>query len=233
MTTVSTINSASTPITNNLLDTREIFPILEEATAEKTSDLALRTLQSAPSELSKELKELRKQFATELNQLSLKLSLILQNQDRLSKELEELRKQPIISLCPPPPPPLPPPKISLKDQENSKKINPSLPTLSTGNLRRSQSLHIKTNKEPIATEQQIAEGLKNLRRSKNDNETNLPLQTSTALVLKPIPLTENFSQPQLNCIEMKQDENDKKLETGETMSVAAIREKFKNLSQTN
>ena len=232
MTIVSTINSASTPITNNLLDAREIFPILEEATAERTSDIALGTLQSASSELSKELKELRKQFATELNQLSLKLSLILKNQDRLSKELEELRKQPIISLCPPPPPPLPLPKISLKDQENSKKINPSLPTLSTGNLCRSQSLRIKTSKEPIATEEQIAKGLKNLRRSKNDNETNLLLQTTApALETKPSPLKiKSLPQNQSIHVEDKQGEDDKKPETEKTMTFAEKLAQFKNLS---
>jgi hypothetical protein len=226
--TVNTSNSASAPTTSNRLGDQKISPILEEATAEKTSDVASRTLQPSPSELSlvlqkqdqlaKELKEMDKQFSTELKQLSLKLSLILQKLDR--------NKQPIVSLCPPPPPP--PPSFSI--------INLSAQTTTTltsemqlakpmGNLRRSQSLRIKTSKEPIATERQIAEGLKNLRSSKNGNETN----TTPLLDIKPIPLTENFSQSQLKCVEKKQDENEKP-ETEEAMSVAAIRKKFKDLS---
>lgn len=229
MTTTVNISNPSTPTINNLLDDRIISPILEETTAERTSDLALRTLQESLSELNKELKELRKQFSIELNQLSLKLSLILQNQDRLSKKLEEQRKQPIISICPPPPPPPPSPKISLSLQTTTTLTSEMQPT---GNFCRSQFLHTKASKEPIATEQQIAEGLKNLRSSKNGNATSLSLQTSTVTTpeAQPTP-TKKLHQTQLMHIEKKQDENDKKLETEETMSVAAIREKFKSLSK--
>ncbi|VHO02975.1 hypothetical protein [Candidatus Rhabdochlamydia sp. T3358] len=215
--TVNTSNSASAPTTSNRLGDQKISPILEEATAEKTSDVALSTLQQSLPDLSLVLQK-QDQFSTELKQLSLKLSLILQKLDR--------NKQPIVSLCPPPPPP--PPSFSI--------INLSAQTTTTltsemqlakpmGNLRRSQSLRIKTSKEPIATERQIAEGLKNLRSSKNGNETN----TTPLLDIKPIPLTENFSQSQLKCVEKKQDENEKP-ETEEAMSVAAIRKKFKDLS---
>ncbi|QZA58622.1 hypothetical protein [Candidatus Rhabdochlamydia porcellionis] len=94
---------------------------------------------------------------------------------------------------------------------------------STRNLCRSQSLRIKASKGPIVTQDQVSEGLKNLRSSKNSKETSaIPLDT------KPIPLTESFSQSQLKHLEKKQNE---KPEIEETLSVAAIREKFKSLSQ--
>ena len=211
MTTIVNTNNLASAPANHPLDAQKVFPILEEATAERTSDLALRTLQASLSKLSKESADSLKQLSTECNQFSLKLDLILQNQDRLSKELA-LRKQPI------PPPPPPSSKISSSPQTTTT-LTSEIQSL-TGNLRRSQPLRIKADEGPIATQDQVAKGLKNLRSSKNGNETStIPLDT------KPILLTENFSQPQLKYVEKE------KPEIEETLSVAAIREKFKGLSQ--
>ena len=263
--TIIRSNSANPPIVHPLAD-QKIPSILEETTAEKISDLALKTLQQSPSDLSLVLQK-QDQLSTELKILSLKLELILQKLDTLSKE----NKQPVISLCPPPPPPPPPPpKIKLKDQEE---LNPSnstncvgksempnnslgtvvngemkdhiermkqkwasnkISTVKTGtNLHRSKSLCIRNRKkEETEMKEAIQEkdkeqsaALSSRIHSDQRNEVSVEQKESTPsnamLPNRPVP-AEHVKQ---------QDENDKKPETEESISVAAIREKFKNLSQ--
>ena len=106
-------------------------------------------------------------------------------------------------------------------------------TQPTENLRQSQSLRIKTSKEPIATEQQIADGLKNLRKSKNGNETSPTPQNDTTHTLETKPTSQNGTTLHRSKSMYVKGNNNKEenFETGETMSVSARIARFKNLSQ--
>ncbi len=244
-TTVNTSNSASAPTTSNRLGDQKTSPILEEATAEKTSDVALGTLQQSLPELSLVLQK-QDQLSAELKQLSLKLSVIFQNQDHLFSKLiqhslkpslvlqvDTLENKESIKSRPPTPPPPPPSKTSLKDQENKasveeQKQKDSIPSNSTNKT---------PNNLGTVINGQMKDHIEKMRLKWAENNTtaNSTLQNSITPTVETKSTIQNGTNlHQSKSLYVKRNNNKKENETSEVKESTTFAERlaqFKTLSQ--
>lgn len=151
----------------------------------------------------------------------------------LNETVQELRKKVDVlykvntSTSDIPQPPLPPlTNSSFRSKKQTKEISEQNVNSTPHRQDTIKQLNeILNNKNPITDPKTI---LSNIRRTKSFNITK-----QTNLVLKPEKLPAETSPPNSQISEQIGIKNDKKHETVETISVAAIREKFLNFSQTN